>query len=807
MISGRYRIVSMLGRGGMGEVYRAEDLRLGQAVALKFLPAATRHHARLGERLVNEVRVARTIVHPNVCRMYDVGEAEGRVFVTMEYVDGEDLASLVRRIGRLPRDKAADVGRQICAGLDAVHRSGILHRDLKPANVMIDGRGQVRLLDFGLAAAAADVQGTDVLAGTPGFMAPEQLAGREVTVKSDVYALGIVLSVVFTGRPPFDEIVPSDPRHTARVVPPSRHLADIDPAVERTILRCLDPDPLRRPLSAAAIAAALPGGDPIAAALAAGETPSPELVAAAESRTALSPRAAGGVLILVLAAALGAAFVSSRTGLGALAPGIAAPEALQSQAQGHLRALGHETDGLARASGFFLEEARRGEREPRLGFWFRQSPRTLAPLVSRRIWSDEEDPPPVPGSARVRLGSDGELQHLEVVSTQAFEEAPPNWSAAFHAARLDPADWSDAEVDFAPPVFADRRAAWRSNHATIRAAACGGRVVFWDRSAARPAGGVESGRLGRLSEALHWPIWVIGLTGGVLLARANLRRRRGHRAGALRLAFVVFAARMLTWAFGAPHVARPGMAGLFQREGELGALIDNIAESLLVSGTVWLLYLALEPYVRRQWPERIVGWIRLIEGRFRDPIVGTEILVGAAAGAFAGLALPCIGAWLNDLVAAVSVPDGILAVRLIGLRGGRYATSLLFEAVPMSLYYGLFGSVLLLVARRLVRRDLPGVLLTWAVMTLFLVSAVPSRGGGSLLLAGTLVAVCLGSLVGVGMLAMITCIFCWRVLAHTPFFGADWAAEESLLALATIAAIGVWGFTALARKRPRLAGA
>jgi len=141
MLGGRYRIVGLLGRGGMGEVYRADDLKLGQAVALKFLPAVVESDAERLQRFLNEVKIARQISHPNVCRVYDVGEVDGHHYLSMEYVDGEDLAHLLRRIGRLPGDKAVQIARQLCAGLAAAHDKGVLHRDLKPANVMLDGEG------------------------------------------------------------------------------------------------------------------------------------------------------------------------------------------------------------------------------------------------------------------------------------------------------------------------------------------------------------------------------------------------------------------------------------------------------------------------------------------------------------------------------------------------------------------------------------------------------------------------------------------------------------------------------------------
>src|SRR6185503_10346091 len=155
-LAGRYRIVALAGRGGMGEVYRAEDLTLGQPVALKFLPPDVARDPDRLARFHQEVRVARQVSHPSVCRVYDIGEADGQHFLSMEYVDGEDLASLMRRIGRLPSSKALELARQLCAGLAAAHDRGVLHRDLKPANVMIDGRGRVRIADFGLAGLAGE---------------------------------------------------------------------------------------------------------------------------------------------------------------------------------------------------------------------------------------------------------------------------------------------------------------------------------------------------------------------------------------------------------------------------------------------------------------------------------------------------------------------------------------------------------------------------------------------------------------------------------------------------------------------------
>jgi serine/threonine protein kinase len=230
----------------MGEVYRADDLTLGQPVALKFLPEKLAEDSGRLERFDSEVRLALQVSHPNVCRIHDVGKEEGKHFLSMEYIDGEDLASLLRRIGRLPQDKALEIARQLCAGLAAAHEKGVLHRDLKPVNVMIGGRGKVRIADFGLARTVEDVRDPRVLEGTPAYMAPEQFAGKGESIRSDLYSLGLVLYELFTGKPAFKATTLTELVRLHREVNPtnpSMIIADIDPVVARVILRCLEKDP------------------------------------------------------------------------------------------------------------------------------------------------------------------------------------------------------------------------------------------------------------------------------------------------------------------------------------------------------------------------------------------------------------------------------------------------------------------------------------------------------------------------------------------------------------------------------------
>src|SRR5262245_43180421 len=354
MLAGRYRIVSLLGRGGMGEVYKAEDLKLNQTVALKFLPSAVALDGGMLARFHNEVRIARQIAHPHVCRVYDIGEVEGMSFLSMEFIDGEDLSSLLRRIGRLPADKAVELARQLCAGLAAAHEAGVLHRDLKPANVMIDGRGKARITDFGLAVVSEELCGEEAMAGTPAYMAPEQLTRKEVTQRSDIYALGLTLYELFTGKRVFEaksiqELISLHEKSTPPT--PSSHVKDIDPLAERVILRCLEKDPKARPASAVQVALALPGGDPLQAALALGETPSPEMVAAAGANTGLRPAAAVACLLAVVIGLVTAVHFRSKTRL-VVTPFEHPPEFLSGKAREIIAQLGYPERPADSAHGF-----------------------------------------------------------------------------------------------------------------------------------------------------------------------------------------------------------------------------------------------------------------------------------------------------------------------------------------------------------------------------------------------------------------------------------------------------------------------
>src|SRR5258707_7409676 len=396
ILADRYRIVGLLGKGGMGEVYRADDLKLGQPVALKFLPDSLSRDGAALARFHREVRIARQISHKNVCRVYDIGEMDGLQFLSMECMKGEELSSLLRRIGRFPADKATQLARQLCAGLAAAHDNSVLHRDLKPANVMVDENGNVRITDFGLAGLLQQFGVDEAIAGTPAYMSPEQLAGKELGVTSDIYSLGLVLYEVFTGKKAFDapslnELLQLRRRDTSPIEPTSI-VPDLDPLIERVIDRCLQKDPSLRPSSALQVAAALPGGDPIAAALAAGETPSPEMVAAAPTESALKPLV-GGMLLLVIVAGLALSFwLTKYTAVYRMTLLDQSPEVLRAHARDVINKLGYSQQPVDSADGVILKQdylnyvsdhdqsstrwtRMRTEGPGPYRFWYRQSPR------------------------------------------------------------------------------------------------------------------------------------------------------------------------------------------------------------------------------------------------------------------------------------------------------------------------------------------------------------------------------------------------------------------------------------------------
>ena len=247
----RYTVIEEIGAGGMGQVYKALDRKLGKPVALKLIRPHVAARSGAPERFRRELALAREVTHPNVCRVHDLGEIEGILYISMEYIEGQTLDRLVQSVGHLSPRQTLSLGRQICAGLQAVHERSIVHRDLKPGNIMIGRSGHALVMDFGMAYQHGDQRLTDagVVLGTMAYLSPEQARGLPTDPRSDVYAVGLMLYEMLTGRrPPGDGVaLPLALREPGESCPPpSRFAPEVHAALDGVVMRCLEREPARR---------------------------------------------------------------------------------------------------------------------------------------------------------------------------------------------------------------------------------------------------------------------------------------------------------------------------------------------------------------------------------------------------------------------------------------------------------------------------------------------------------------------------------------------------------------------------------
>jgi len=872
ILAGRYRIIGPLGRGGMGDVYRADDLKLNQAVALKFLAKSRSSNPLWLRQYQNEVRLARKVTHPNVLRVYDISEAEGEVFISMEYVDGEDLASLLRRIGRLTGDKAVQVAHQLCAGLGAAHDQGVLHRDLKPANIMIDGRGQVRIADFGIAALASQAEENGASAGTPAFMAPELFEGGAPSVRSDLYSLGTVLYEMTTGRAPFEGASPG--LRTPNITPlrPSAIAPETDAGLERVILRCLERDPKRRPDSAYAVAAALPGGDPLVLALAAGETPSPSMVAAAGCRGAWRPWIAASCLTIALLGLFLVVRLADRTfflpqaglekspivladkaehiiaamGRGAssqehwqgsamdrgylqhaattdsqwvpLALPVPRPERPKALAEPVAPAVARTTrDSIEHAATMDaphrMRESLSSGRPPAVCFWYRTAVNPITSPISLEL-SPAQSAAAEPDMVTVRLDGRGRLLQYMVMSDRSrlsgTTSRPVDWSPVFALAGLPGKKFKPSRPVREPPGYADALAAWEGFYPEtpglpirVEGASLGGRPVFfevappWNQDWTDADEGPS--RLPRRAPLVRSVLYLLAIIAGGFLAWHNLRLGRGDQRGASKLLGFVLLLGLLDWLLGERHVA------VFSDEVALLSLW--LARATLLAAIAGVSYFAVEPYVRRYWPEIMITWSRLLGGKVRDPLVGRDILLGGLCGILLVLIMQLdilLPSWLGSPSPLPKLPG--TTQDLAAVLGLRYKLSIVVASLMTSILLTLVILLLMLVLRVAIRHAWLATAVSWLLLVLLLVAASGYDVSYPWLTSAMVAAVAMIALVRVGLVALVVSLFFWSFLINSPITSNLWAwyAPSSTFAVLLATALLVYGFFTARAGQPML---
>jgi serine/threonine-protein kinase len=804
----------------MGEVYRADDLRLGQPVALKFLSATVEADPVRLAQFHNEVRLARQIAHKNVCRMYDIGETDGLPFMTMEYVDGEDLASLLRRIGRLPQDKALELAHQLCAGVAAAHERGVLHRDLKPANIMIDGAGQVRITDFGLAAieGAADI----AHAGTPAYMAPELLAGRDPSIASDIYALGLVLYEIFTGRRAYTaqnvrELIRQQNETT--ITSPATLVKDLDPAIDLAIARTLERDPADRPRSALEVAASLPGGDPLAAAIAAGQTPSPEMVAAAGHRAAATRTHAILATAAVIALLVIAAFVSlprmSLSRIDLRKP----PDVLVDRAHTVVETLGYGPpsshsywefggdDDLYREilehpvtfAGLDVAAFRPGP----LRFWWRSSPREMQPTDELGSMTMDDPPWDVSGMTLVGMDPQGRLLRFSALQPQVDDRppvaTPPDYAQLFKLAGLEMSQFHAVDPRWLPRGNSDQRAAWAGPmpdgpaNVRVEAAYWRGRPIYFEvlMPWSKPRR-MEESPVSLMSRVLSGTeaIATLGiLLAAMIIARRNVKAGRGDVQAATSLAIAAVVGQMLAWLLVSPHLSEAPQ--------EIGRLFAAAGDALFAAGGSFVMYLAAEPAMRHYWPDSLLGSTRLLRGRVIDARVGRDVLLGLAAGAVIMLVI-----WAREPIQfALGARYPVLSAGDTNLLSGpsRALASIAHRIGFQSMFASMWCVLGIVGLKRLLQRMwLVGLVATVALTFLLARDLFVDRPGSewvnvasALLVVGLIVAIAIHA----GLLAAAVALCATNLISAVPWTldSGAWYFPQSALVLGVLAGLAAFG--------------
>lgn len=803
---GKYYIEKRLGRGGMGEVYQAHDELLDRSVALKFLPPDRASDPVWIERLKQEVKTASSVSDPHVCQVHDYQEADGHKFLVMALAAG---GSLVTQLSLLPSGRFApeDVNayaRQLCDGLCAVHESGLVHRDLKPANILLDEKGRVKVADFGLAVLADHVRPEEAEHGTWQYMAPEQLEHpRQLpSVRTDLYSLGVILYELLTGTRPYTANSPDElrKRQSTAAPRPSDLVKGLDPLFDRAILWCLERDPKNRPASARDVKNALP--------------PLTPTKTAEEGETGtLRPWVAVALFAAVLLGLSLLAAVADQTMAYRQLPEVKIREVLSDGAEqmlAVLRPVEKDDTKWVPHTGYEWDVDLLKEAATKRPDSWRTPPEARAPLVYFWYRSDRGAPTPLnritpadpPGTAEatacVILDPEGNLLEYYAVPYRVPKTAPKEREAQradcerqlFEVAKLNRAAYERVPARKRPTTFADDVWALDEKGGAgrfVELASCDGRVVYFRVSSGRPEGkdrmegaNIVGSRDRKLASDVSILIVMLAAVASLPLVYINWTKGRADVTGAVRVVCLYVGMSLVSWALITQHTL------VISTERVL--LMNALGALVFWGGLILIFYLAVEPYLRRWWPERLSSWNRVLSGKLLAPLVGRDVLVGVLAGGCAAIPLRAAAAlqgtfYLPTLIYepfTPNVPSGLLfglASYAILRAAGTFVLLLLFglivrrEWVSAAVVIGLLGS-----GARLNLPTMPeNTPLTWL---------------GAILYMG--VTVCVA--IRFGWLALLTCSFVVSILNVMPLTFAPHAWYASTTVTTFVVLVGLAGF-------------
>ena len=846
-----YKVLEKIGQGGMGEVFLAQDTSLDRKVALKFLPEDLQQDPTARKRFLREAKSAAALDHPFICKIYQVGEAEEKPFIAMEYLQGITLREKLAG-GPFPVREAVETASEIAEALEAAHKQSIVHRDLKPSNIMLTIERHVKVMDFGLAKRVGPIDEPEqeittaltregMAIGTVPYMSPEQVRGQPLDTPSDIFSFGVVFFEMLTGVHPFRKATSLD---TASAIlrddppPLGKYVTELPEALQHVVNKTLAKNPQERCQSVREVLVDLKqftGALPLSPGTDGLQTPDTResgvaaLAAEGEASRGFSPAVAWMCLVGTMLALAATFWMAGQSRLSQIVPLPKSPELLIADARAILEDLGYPTPQRDSTHGFvrdarYIDHLMTQERsatwwellargEPNvIRFWYRESPRYLVPHRTTEFFPAEHDPPlSVPGMVSLQLDPRGRLRRLEAVPVDlegsSEESMAADWGSLFAAAQLDLEDFTPDRPESSPSSPAYRQAAWQGTYPDaaeipirIEAAFFGGLPVAFEIQEPWDEPGEPGGGSGFVQAAdvvpdawasfAHVALQLVLILTLVLLAQRNFRANRGDRKLAFRLACYFFGLVVLSWVFAANHVLEGSQVEI---------LFGALYRAFFAFGLAWLFYIALEPYARRLWPQTLISWVCLLEGRFREPRVGRDVLAGCTYGIGCALMFQILGmaaGWLGGVPPRPDLP--VHPAELIALGGVRESIGELFsiQVNISTLILYLIGALVLL---KLICRRTWLAVVVHAVLYVF----VYASGFG---LAGIVLSISFWYLVffRFGWVSVLVGTFIQDLLHGYPLTTdlSAWYAHASILAVVVCLGLTLYGFKVSLAGRP-----